>query len=165
MTCREWMQATHWGYPEENQDAPLGAMLNRHVATSIVNGRASRMTLYQYDFLPGSDKLKPRGKAQVAKFAAWLSVHPMMVFIEPSAIAPQLDEARREAVVRELADGPCPIPAELVVVGCRTSRGLEGIEALAIDRNRLSQTSSRGVGAGAAAGSPGSPGAAAGDTQ
>jgi hypothetical protein len=121
--------------------------------------------LYQYDFLPGSDKLKPRGKAQLAKFANWISAHPMLMFIEPSAGTPRLDEARRAAVMRELAESPCPIPAELVVVGYGPSRGLEGIEALAIDRNRVSQTASRGVGAGAAAGSPGSPGAAAGDTQ
>lgn len=154
-------QRKYLGYPEEFHDAPLGAMLNHHLGTSIANGRAARMTLYQYDFVPGSDKLKPRGRAQVAKFAAWLSHSPMLVFVEPSAGTPRLDEARRQTVLRELADGPCAIVPEQVLVGSYAGRGLEGLEALAIDRNRLSQTSARGVGAGAAAGPPGSPGAAA----
>lgn len=155
-------QEKYLGYPEEFLDAPLGAMLKHHMGTSIANGRAARMTLYQYDFVPGTDKLKPRGRAQVAKFAAWLSECPMLVFVEPSKDAPRLDEARRQAVLRQLAIGPCAVAPEQVVVGSYAGRGLEGVEAQAIDRNRLSQTSARGVGAGAAAGPPGSPGAAAG---
>jgi hypothetical protein len=151
-----------WGYPEEFQDAPLGAMLNAHMTAGIASGQAARMVLYQYDFYPESNQLKPRGKAQVAKIASWLSMNPFLIFVEPSGSDAGLDEARRQIVWRELAGGPCPVPLERVVVGTGASNGINGLEALAIDRSRYNQTSARGVGAGAAAGAPGSPGAAAG---
>ena len=159
--CRARAQDRYWGYPEEFQDVPLGTMLQAHVATSVANGQAARMALHQFDFVPASDQLKPRGKAQVAKIAAWAPMNAFLVFVEPSTDSPELDEARRQTVWLELSK-LCPIASERVVVGYPASRGLEGVEAQAIDRNRLSQTSARGIGAGAAAGSSGSPGVVGG---
>lgn len=143
-------QAKYLGYPEEFHHAPLGMMVNAHIETSIAKGQASRMVLYQYDFVPGSDQLKPRGKAQAAKIAAWLPFNPYPVFVEPSGDSFELDEARRQSVWREFAATSCPIPGERVVVGYASSRGLEGLEAELIDQNRLNQTGSRGMSGGTA---------------
>ncbi|MSR59214.1 MAG: hypothetical protein EXS05_16485 [Planctomycetaceae bacterium] len=156
--CRAHAQDKYWGYPEEFQDAPLGTMVNAHIAASVARGQAARMVLHQFDFFPDSDQLKPRGKTQVAKIGTWLSMNPFPVLVEPSGIDPQLDEARRLAVWHELAGCPCPIPSERVVVAYAPSRGLEGVEAQIIDRNRLSQTAARGVGGGGGGGAGGAGG-------
>lgn len=158
---RRWVarnQHSHWGYPREFEDAPLGLMVHSHIATGVANGHAARMALHQYDFYAGSDQLTPRGRYQVAKMSEWLPMNQFPVFVEPSAASAALDEARRQAVWSEIAGGPCRIPLERVLIGYTTSRGLGGIEAQAIDLNRLKQTSSRGMGAvggGADAGSGG----------
>lgn len=145
-------QEKYWGYPEEFEDAPLGLMVNSHIATSVASGYAARMVLYQYDFYPGTDQLKPRGKQQVKKIASWLPLNQFPVFVEPSGQTARLDEARRQAVWRELADAPYEIPLERVIIGYGASRGLGGLEAQAVDRNRLSQTTARGAAGGVGGG-------------
>ncbi len=144
--CRDKL----WGYPEEFNDAPLGAMLNGHLSAQTANGRAARMVLYQYDFIPGTDRLKARGKIQLAKFAPWLNAYGIIV--EPSGAGPVLDEARRQTVLRELAGDEFRIPTAQVIVGRPIRRGIEGPEGALVERNLASQTSSRGVNASAGSG-------------
>jgi hypothetical protein len=116
-----------------------------HGQTEVTNGEAARMVLYHYDFVEGSDQLKPRGKYQLAKITALLPLNFNPLIIEASPEAPALDEARRVAVVRELAVGPFPVPAERVVIGRPLSIPLEGADAERIYRNLLLNTESGGV--------------------
>lgn len=154
--CKARAQEKYWGYPEEFQDAPLGAMLQAHVDTSIANGQAARMVLRQYDFYPFTNQLKPRGKSQLAKIASWLLANPSPVFVEPSVDDPGLNEARRRTVARELAVLACPVPGERILVGLPGGGGVSGVESILIDRNRLNQTTTRGAGAGGSGDSNGS---------
>lgn len=159
--CIARAQDRFWGYPEEFVDAPLGGALEAHLSLQVLNGQAARMVLYQYDFFPLSNQLKPRGKAELARIAAWLPQTFCPVLVEPTPGRPELDEERRNAVWQELGNGPYPIPSDRVVVGRPGTRGLAGDEALVIDRNRLMQTLSRGAsgsGAGAGQGSDASSG-------
>jgi len=140
--CRDKL----WGYPEEFQDAPLGAMLEGQLAAQIANGRAARMVLYQYDFVPGTDRLKPRGRIQLAKFIPCL--HTYGIIVEPSGSGAVLDEARRQTVLRELASDEFRIPTAQVVVGRPLRRGLEGPEAILVERNLWGLTTARGASGG-----------------
>ena len=152
-----------WGYPQEFDDALLGAAVETHAVSQIANGRAARMGLYQYDFIPDSDQLKPRGKATLMRIAEWLPGNFCPVFVEPTPGNPELDQARRIAVWQELANGLCPIPSERVIIGQPGIRGLMGAEALIVDKNLLMQTSSRGATAGGGAtGAAGASGAGGG---
>lgn len=134
-----------WGYPEEFVDAPLGVSVDANVQAQRANGRAARMILRQYDFIPGTDRLKPQGKIQVAKIAAWLPTNGFAVLVEPSGKGPKLDEARRQAVVREFTSELVSIPSERVIVARPGGHGLEGPEATMIQSNRDKMTTSRGA--------------------
>jgi hypothetical protein len=149
-------QDTLWGYPEEFVDAPLGASVQANLQVMTTKGQAARMVLYQYDFFPGTDKLKARGKLQVAKIAAWLPTSTFAVLVEPSGKGPTLDEARRQAVWREFTNIQISIPVERVIVASPTGHGLVGPEAVLIQSNRDRQTTARGISAGGSGGSSGS---------
>jgi hypothetical protein len=142
-------------------------MLESHIATSVANGQAARMVLRQFDFYPSSSQLKPRGKVQLAKIAAWLPNNSFPVLVEPSSDGPELDEARRDTIWRELA-ACCPVSDLRILVGVPAGAGVCGLEALVIDRNHGVQTANRGVGAsgasGASGGGPGAANGAAGST-
>jgi hypothetical protein len=150
--CRARAQEKYWGYPEEFQDAPLGIMVDEHIAISIANGQAARMVLRQFDFYPSTDRLKPRGKIQLAKIAAWMSNSTFPVFVEPSREAPELDEARRLTIEHELAVCGCLVTGERILVGLPGARGVSGYESILIDRGRGTQTATRGNGAGGGGG-------------
>lgn len=141
---KERCRAKYWGYPEKFCEPPLGTMLMGHNMTQVANGQAARMALYQYDFVPGSDQLNARGKAQLAKIAQWLPTNAFPVFVEPTPARPKLDEARRQVVWHEIASQHFSIPSERVLVGRPNVRGLDASDALAIDRNRTGLTTSRG---------------------
>jgi hypothetical protein len=165
--CKARAQQAYWGYPEEFQDAPLGAMVQQHASVCIANGQSARMVLRQFDFVPGTSQLKTRGRNQLAKIADWTRMNPAPVYVAPTADDPELNEARRRTVFRELAELGCPISYAQVVIGVPAGSGLSGNEGIMIQRNLNSQTASKGSlaggGAGGAAGGGGASGAGNGN--
>lgn len=152
LRCRDRCRDAYWGYPEEFEDARLGASVAAHASMQTIRGQGARMALYQYDFLPQSDQLKPRGRATLVHIAECAPRCIGPVFIEPTPGRPDLDEARRLAVWEELQGGPFAIPSEQIVIGTPVSHGLGGADAILMDKNRLQQTSSRGATAGGGGG-------------
>jgi len=141
-------QAKYWGYPEEFCEPPLGTMLMGFQMTQIANGQAARMALYQYDFLPASELLNPRGQVQLARMATWLTTNDFPIYVEPTFGDPELDELRRQTVWFELSGKSLSIPSERVRIGSPNVRGLDAADALLIDRNRLELTGTRGASGG-----------------
>ena len=133
-------QAKYWGYPEEFYGPSLGAMVNGNQMTQIAKGQAARMALYQYDFLPDSDQLNVRGKAELCKIAQWLPANNFPLFVESTPGNLELDELRRQTVLNEIGSICFTIPPERVIVGRPNIRGLNAAESLLIDRNRLTLT-------------------------
>lgn len=150
--CKAHCRDKFWGYPEEFVPAPLGAAVADNVSRQAARGQAARMVLYQYDFLPMSDQLKPRGRLALARVGEWASHGAGPVLIEPTPGRPDLDEARRRVVWREMQHGPFAIPPEMIVMGCSEIVGLRGGEALLVDKNLLMQTSARGTAMGGGGG-------------
>ena len=146
-------QAKYWGYPEEFYGPPLGAAVNGSQMTQVAKGQAARMALYQYDFLPDSDQLNTRGKAELCRIAQWLPANNFPVFVESTPGNLELDELRRQTVLNEIGSICFAIPSERVIVGRPNIRGLNAAESLLIDRNRLSL-----IGRGAAGGGGGTSG-------
>jgi hypothetical protein len=146
--ARSWhwrrLQGKMLGYPEEFEPRPLGAALYDHGRTMVANGAAARLTLFDYDFVQGSNRLNARGREQLAKAAAQLVASPYPLIIEKIARAPGLAESRRDFVLNELAEGSTPIDPARVLVGLPTPGGLSGIEAQIIQLNTLSRTQQYG---------------------
>jgi hypothetical protein len=141
-----WDRAVHClrahllGFADEFEAPPLGASVHALGRTQVANGDAARMILYRADFVEGGSALTPRGKDHLAKIAALLPTSFSPLLIERSPCAPELDAARRLAVLNELSHCTFPVPTERIVVGPPTARGLDGEEAALIYWNFLQQT-------------------------
>lgn len=132
------------GYPEDFVPRPLGASVYDHGRTMVANGEAARLVLFDYDFYPGTNQLKPRGLDQLARHAARLAEGPYPLLIEPTPNHPGLAEIRREAVLVAAARGSFPIARERVLIGRSSSTGLSGIDAQIIGANAMDRTAKYG---------------------
>jgi hypothetical protein len=149
------LQDCFLGYPEAFRSPPLGYFLYQNFRTEVANAEAARMVLYQYDFVDGGTTLNLHGQDKLARIAALLPRNFAPVVIERLPCAPGLAEARRLAVLDELAHGPFPVPPERVVVGAPIATGLSGVDAALVYENLLIQTQRQGVKAGLGGGSIG----------
>jgi hypothetical protein len=141
---RSWLwrrlQGKFFGYPEEYAPRPLGAALYDQNRMMVANGAAAKLVLFEYDFEPGESRLTSRGRDQLARLTAQLAASPYPLIIERTPNDPPLADARRAAVLAELAAGPLPIPADRVLVGMPIPRGMSGNDADIINSNALQRT-------------------------
>jgi hypothetical protein len=142
---KDCLQNCFLGYPEEFREPALGHSVYANNKAQVDNAEAASMTLYQFDFLEGSDVLNRRGMERIVRIASLLPRTFFPIVIEPSCGPPALDEARRQAVLNVLARGPFPVPAARIVVGRPAPVGLSGVEAVLVYRNLLYQTERQGV--------------------
>jgi hypothetical protein len=150
--CKYTLEDCFLGRPEEFDAPPLGMSVSMHYETHVANGVAARMTVYDYDFIRGGDQLNVRGKDRVRQIAALIALNPFPVVVERMPYAPALADARRRAVLAELAAVMPHVPVERVVVGPPVAVPLQGVEAELIYQNLLLQTGSAGVLPGTGAG-------------
>jgi hypothetical protein len=140
---RRHPDSPEWGRHGQHLDPvdalPLGLSVHSHARTMVANGQAALMVLYQYDFVDGQPHLNHRGYDQLVKIAGLLATHPAPLVIERTPWQPGLAEARRLAVLNELARNACPIPPERVVIGKPAANGLSGTESDIIYRNLLNR--------------------------
>jgi hypothetical protein len=150
--CKYTLEDCFLGRPEEFDAPPLGASVSMHYETHVANGVAARMTVYDYDFVRGGDRLNVRGKDRVRQIAALMALNPYPLVVERMPHAPALADARRRAVLAELAAVMPHVPVERVVVGPPIAVPLQGVEAELIYQNLLLQTGTAGVLPGTGAG-------------
>jgi hypothetical protein len=128
------------GYPEDFAPRPLGAALYDVNRTMVANGAAAKLVLFDFDFEPGTSRLRPRGHDQLVRMSAQLAASPYPLIIERTLANPALAEARRAAVLAELAAGPLPVTADRVLVGMPKPYGMAGNDADIIYSNSLQRT-------------------------
>lgn len=140
------LQEHHWGYPEEFGEKPLGYFVYGHMRTMVANGEASRMVLYEYDFHENKRGLTSRGLLQLERIAYMSPRNFFPIIVERSSPSnPQLDEARREAVLEALAQGNFPVPPERVLVGRPQAHGLPGDQSETLYTNQGQSIQQRGA--------------------
>ena len=149
--CRRTHQAKWIGYPEEFNEWQLGRSLYNHGNIQVANAEAAGMIFYDFDFVDGTRELNRRGREKLGAIVEALPTNFSTVAIEPTPHTPGLDQARRLAILSQLATSPFPVPGERVVVATPKPRGRGGAESLLVERNRLTSV----VGGGALAGTGG----------
>jgi hypothetical protein len=103
------------------------------MSAQVANGEAEQMILYHYDFRPGTSRLNAPGLAKLAKINRRLLCNAFPIVLQSTG-DPDLDGARRERVLQELAALPVPVPPERVLIGTPSDRGLDGVDAILIER-------------------------------
>lgn len=141
--CREKCEACEAA--REGTVTPLGETVYAPVHVQIDNGVTARMVLYNCDFVEGSERLSVHGRDELARVATWALHHPCPIIVERTPYCPGLDEARRKAVVQELARSSLPINAERVIVAPAVANGLSGSDAEIMFRRMNSHTQSGGI--------------------
>jgi len=133
---------------------PLGAVSRAHWHMMETNGEASDFVIHRNEFVDNSSELTPYGRDHIAEIAARMPSAPFPVLVQRSInnADPELDQIRRDVVVRVLTDLGNPDASQRTVVSQPYSNGInsmEGEQDHGIFRNiRGRQGLGGGVGAG-----------------
>ena len=85
---------------------PLGSILRSHWHVMETNGEAADFVIYRNEFVDNSSELTPYGRDHIAEIAARMPSAPFPVLVQRGMnnADPELDQIRREVVVRVLTD-------------------------------------------------------------
>jgi hypothetical protein len=133
------------GYPETFVEPPLGSYVNKQLAVQVSKADAHRFTVYQTDFLPGTDRFSPIGASRFNLMYGRLAAWPGPIFVEWTPDQPELAEARRRAILSTLAAAGSTVPAERVVIGPSPYPGAIGTEAIGHYNNMLGRSQAASV--------------------
>lgn len=95
------------------------------------NGEAADFVMYRNEFVDNSSELSPYGRDHIAEIAARMPSTPFPVIVQRSwnNADPELDQVRRDIVVRVLTDLGNQDACQRVVVSQPYSNGLNSMEA------------------------------------
>jgi hypothetical protein len=120
---------TFIGRPELFYEPPPGFYVSEHLTLMQARADPHRFTLYQTDFLPGTNRLSPTGATRFNLMAKRLPQWLGPVLIEWSPDYPGLAEARRAAVLETLQKVGVAMIPERVVIAPSPYSGLLGVDA------------------------------------
>ncbi len=109
---------------------PLGSVIRAHFNTMQINGEAADFVMYRNEFVDNSSELSPCGRDHIAEIAARMPSTPFPIIVQRSInnADPELDQIRRDIVVRVLTDLGNQDANQRVVVSQPYSNGLNSME-------------------------------------
>ena len=110
---------------------PLGSVTRAHWHAMQTNGEAADFVMYRNEFVDNSSELGPYGRDHIAEIAARMPSTPFPVIVQRSwnNADPELDQVRRDIVVRVLTDLGNQDANQRVVVSQPYSNGINSMEA------------------------------------
>jgi hypothetical protein len=110
---------------------PLGSIVRSHWHVMETNAEASDFIIYRCEFVDGSSELTPAGRSHISEIAARMPAVPFPVIVEQSVnnSDPEVDQIRRELVVRVLTDLGNADAARRTFVSQPYGNGLNSLEA------------------------------------
>jgi hypothetical protein len=112
---------------------PSGAYTCQWQHAQAARAEQDDFVLYLNEWIDQGPQLAPCGRAHLEVLTERLETAPTPVVVQQSA-DPQLDQARRAAVIEHLTSKGVAQAGERVVVGCPEAEGLYGFEAPRITR-------------------------------
>jgi len=109
---------------------PLGSVTRAHWHAQQTNGEAADFVMYRNEFVDNSSELSPYGRDHIAEIAARMPSTPFPVIVQRSwnNADPELDQVRRDIVVRVLTDLGNQDANQRVVVSQPYSNGINSME-------------------------------------
>jgi hypothetical protein len=117
--------------PGADRPFPIGQVTDSFWETQQTNAEAADFIFYDHEFRGNTAGLSPGAKQHLEQVALRLEHVPFPVVIEQSLhnAHPELDEARRQTIVEQLARIGVPSAEERVVVANAFPEGYTGIES------------------------------------
>ncbi|MEZ6031720.1 MAG: hypothetical protein R3C17_01330 [Planctomycetaceae bacterium] len=137
-TCGcHWWNPASWGSGSAASRAqvpdvlPLGSVSRAHWHAMQTNGEAADFVMYRNEFVDNSSELSPYGRDHIAEIAARMPSTPFPIIVQRSwnNADPELDQVRRDIVVRVLTDLGNQDANQRVVVSQPYSNGINSMEA------------------------------------
>jgi hypothetical protein len=116
--------------PPADRPFPLGQVSDSHWETQQTNAEAADFIFYDHEFAGETANLAPGAKRHLEEVALRLPHVPFPIVIEQSMFnaKPELDQARRQSIVMQLARLGVANVEERVVVANAFAEGFTGIE-------------------------------------
>lgn len=128
------------GYPPTFYEPPLGSYVNRQFAVQVSKADVHRFTVYQTDFLPGTDLFSPVGASRFNRMFGRLPAWDGPILVEWTPDQPGLAEARRKTILATLASAGTAVPPERVVIAPSPYPGALGVESSNFYNNMVGRT-------------------------
>lgn len=125
---------------------PLGAITRAHWHMQETNGEAADFVIHRNEFVDQSSELSPYGRDHILEIAARMPSAPFPVIVQRSLnnSNPELDQIRRDLVVRVLTDLGNVDADQRVVVSQPYSNGINSMEG-EFDYGRFRRSRSNGA--------------------
>jgi hypothetical protein len=138
------------GSPPYDRPFPLGAVTDRFWETQQTNAEAADFIFYDHEFAGDTVRLAPAAKRHLEQVALRLEHVPFPVVIEQSEhnARPDLDQARRRAIVEHLARLGVEGAEGRVVIAPAFAEGITAVEAEGAYQNVIGGEFSGGGGSG-----------------
>ncbi len=109
---------------------PLGSITRAHWHMQETNGEAADFVIHRNEFVDNSSQLSPYGRDHILEIAARMPSAPFPVIVQrsPNNADPELDQIRRDIVVRVLTDLGNVDADQRVVVSQPYSDGINSME-------------------------------------
>jgi hypothetical protein len=109
---------------------PLGSISRAHWHMMETNGEAADFVIHYNEFTDNSSELTPYGRDHIAEIAARMSSSPFPVIVQRTLnnADPELDQVRRDLVVRVLTDLGNPDADQRTVVSQPYGNGINSME-------------------------------------
>jgi len=136
------------GGPTYDRPFPLGAVTDQHWETQQTNAEAADFIFFDHEFVGQTAEFAPGAKVHIEQVAMRLEHVPFPIVIEQGLhnAHPELDRARRRAVIEALARMGIPNVEHRVVVAPAFTEGFTGIEGANAYRKSVSDSFSGGAG-------------------
>lgn len=120
--------ATRYAIPDV---MPLGSIVRSHWHVMETNAEASDFIIYRCEFVDNSSELTPAGQSHIAEIAARMPSTPFPVIVQQTQnnSDPELDQIRRDLVIRVLSDLGAPDVARRTFVSQPYGKGINSMEA------------------------------------
>ena len=120
--------ATRYAIPDV---MPLGSIVRSHWHVMETNAEASDFVIYRCEFVDNSSELTPAGQSHIAEIAARMPSTPFPVIVQQTQnnSDPELDQIRRDLVIRVLSDLGVPDAARRTYVSQAYGKGINSMEA------------------------------------
>jgi hypothetical protein len=138
------------GYPDTFAEPPLGFYVYEQMGVQVAKADAHRFMLYRSDFLPGTNLFSPSGASRFNIMYGRMPGRLGPIMVEWTPEAPELAQARRQAVRETLRQAGQPLLADRVVIAPSPYPGAMGVEAInnftnTIMRSQMSATATFGL--------------------